>query len=473
MKGSKYLAKNIGLLTIGQFGTKLLSFFLVPLYTNVLSTDEYGTYDFFNTTIMLLIPLLTLNISDAALRFSLDKDADNRDVLSISIKYFVVGILCISALSILNIATNLLPIINQYMLPFLLMFFASAITSLLNSFARGVDKVKAVAVSGVIGSASMLILNIVFLVPLHMGLIGYFVANISGLFAQSIYIFFSIEAWRYFTLSDVKNKLLAKNMLAYSVPLIVNNISWWVNNASDRYVVIWICGMASNGIYSVSYKIPSILTIFQSIFSQAWTLSAVKDFDSEDKSGFFSKMYNSYNACMTIICSMIILLSRIIANLLYAKEFYIAWRYSPWLLIAVVFGALSGYIGGIYTAVKDSKAFAKSTLYSAIINTVLNIILVKAIGIMGAAIATAVAFAFVWALRVITVKKYIRLNLNLRRDIVSYLILVLQTSVLLYFEKQYYLYCFELILFIIIVIMYKDPLQEVKNKALNIIKKKQ
>ena len=61
----KYLLKNIGLLTLSSFTTKLLSFFLVPLYTNVLSTTEYGTYDMFNTTIGVLLPILTLNIQES------------------------------------------------------------------------------------------------------------------------------------------------------------------------------------------------------------------------------------------------------------------------------------------------------------------------------------------------------------------------------------------------------------------------
>ena len=66
----KYLFKNIGLLTISQFGTKLLVFFLVPLYTSILTTEEYGIFDLFNTTIALLIPILTLNIMDSVIRFA-------------------------------------------------------------------------------------------------------------------------------------------------------------------------------------------------------------------------------------------------------------------------------------------------------------------------------------------------------------------------------------------------------------------
>nr|HAK42623.1 polysaccharide biosynthesis protein [Clostridium sp.] len=62
MNKYKYLAKNMGFLTISNFGTKILSFFLVPLYTSILTTEEYGTYDLFNTTIGILVPFLTLNV---------------------------------------------------------------------------------------------------------------------------------------------------------------------------------------------------------------------------------------------------------------------------------------------------------------------------------------------------------------------------------------------------------------------------
>lgn len=86
MKKYKYLLKNIGLLTLSNFATKLLSFFLVPLYTSVLSTDEYGTYDLFYTTSYLLIPILSINMVESAIRFCLDNSKDKKEVISISTK---------------------------------------------------------------------------------------------------------------------------------------------------------------------------------------------------------------------------------------------------------------------------------------------------------------------------------------------------------------------------------------------------
>ena len=116
------------------------------------------------------------------------------------------------------------------------------------------------------------------------------------------------------------------SMHRYSFPLIANNLAWWVNNASDRYMVTWICDVAQNGIYSVAYKIPSILSILQSIFQQAWTLSAVKDYNSEDRNAYFTKVYNMLNFILVMGCSGLIMLDKILAGFLYANEFYAAWK---------------------------------------------------------------------------------------------------------------------------------------------------
>ena len=113
MKEVKELAKNTGLLAIGQFGTKLLSFFLVPLYTYVLSTAEYGTYDLMNTTISLLVPILSLNICDSALRFPLDKDVDRKQVFSICCLHIFASVLFGCMLIGLNYCFNIISIVND------------------------------------------------------------------------------------------------------------------------------------------------------------------------------------------------------------------------------------------------------------------------------------------------------------------------------------------------------------------------
>lgn len=461
-----YLAKNIGYLAIGQLGTKLLSFFLVPLYTYVLTTAEYGTYDLFNTTVSLLIPLLSLNICDAALRFSLDKNYNRRSVFSISLYHLFWCILWGIFFIVINTVFEIISIINDYPILFFLMLITTAANGIINCFARGIDKVRDVAISGVICSVIIVCLNLLFLLPLHMGLIGYFLANILGFLAQSIYLFVAIKGWKYLKWEKLDKKL-HKEMLAFSKPMILNNVSWWVNGVSNRYVIVWLCGVAANGIFSVSYKIPSILMIFQSIFNQAWTLSAVHEFEKEGRDDFFSKMYASYNVCMTLICSLLITTSRLIASVLYLKDFYDAWQFVPFLLIATVFGSLSGYVGGIYTALKDTKIFAITSVYGAVANLLITLLLVWKIGVMGAAIAAFISYALIWYLRIKNIKRYMNFKISYVRDCFGYVVLIIQSVFLFFIEESVLFYAIEMTLFFSLCFTHRSLLLIIYKKIIN------
>ena len=451
-----YLLKNIGLMTLSNFATKLLSFFLVPLYTSVLTTAEYGTYDLINTTISILIPIVTFNIYDAVFRFMMEKDRNADAVLTISFRLVLFGTLCVSGFVVLNHFFYLVPVIDTYALYFILMFISQAASGILAGYARGADHIADLSLSSVVTSFITITLNILFLAVMKFGIKGYFWANILGPSVQCAYLFFRLRIWKYL---HIRKKYLEerKKMLTYSIPLVANAIAWWVNNASDRYVVTWFRGLSENGIYSVASKIPSILNILQTIFVQAWAISVVKDYDPEDRSGFFKNTYGLYNCVMVVGCSITILFDRMLARLLYANEFYVAWRYVPFLTIAIVFGALSGYLGGFFSAVKNSKIFARSTVLGAVFNLALNIILTPWIGALGAAIATAVSYFVVWGLRLYHSRKFIRLKISLKRDLLAYSILALQAVILLCATKRlFFLYGIETILTLINICLYRN-----------------
>lgn len=460
--GYKYLFKNIGLLTLSSFSTKLLSFFLVPLYTSVLTTTEYGTYDLFSATIGVLLPILTLNIQEAVIRFALDKKTNSNSIVTISVKYLLGSNVLVAMGLLANKLFGISSTIAEFSTLFLLMFFVQSLSGIMTCYIRGIDKVADLSVSSVITSAVTIVCNIVFLVIFKWGLIGYFAANMIGPFAQSVYL---IIRSKFFTHIKIeKYTVEEKEMTAYSKPLIANSIAWWVNNVSDRYVIVFFCGLAENGIYSVAGKIPSILNIFQTIFSQVWTLSAVKDFDPEDKNGFFSNTYKAYNCMMVILCSGIIFFDKILAKILYDNDFFMAWKYVPWLTIAIVFGSLSGYIGGFFAAVRDSKIFATSTIIGAITNLALNFIFTPFYGAMGAAVATAICYLVTWAYRFHQSKKYIKLKINVRRDAVTYLLLVVQSVSIMIFTGIL-MYLVLGILFLIICLFYFNDIKLVLRKV--------
>lgn len=466
MQKYKYLIKNIGLLTISKFGSKILNFILIPLYTNLLSTVEYGTYDIYSTTISLMIPILTLQIVDGVVRFSLDESNDKAAVFSIGLKRILVSCGIVAIIAMLNANLEIIEILAEYPLCLFLMYTSEILYSLLSQFSRGIERINDLAIAGIINSATMLCLNILFLARFQMGLEGYFYANIIAYVVPAIFLLIKIKAWTYIRINT--NKSLSKEMNAYSKPMVFNNLAWWVNNASDRYIVTWMCGAAENGIYSISYKIPSLLNVFQEIFSQAWTLSAVKEYNAKN-SDFYTTVYEIYNFAMVFTCSCLIVVDKLIAKILFSQEFYTAWMYAPFLMISVLFGSLSGLIGGIFSAAKKSDIFARTTILGASVNTVFNIGLVYFMGPMGAAVATLISYILVWAARIYEAKKIVELSINLKRDIIAYCLLLAQAVTL--FANMHLLWqsCLLLIPLLIILTMYN---RLIRKFLLRLVRKK-
>ena len=102
MNRNKKLGINVVLMSISSFGSKLLTFFLVPLYTSYLTTAEYGVSDLITTTTSLLAPIFTATIGEAVLRYALEKDIDKYQVFRIGLFIHMVGFIALM-LSLIHI----------------------------------------------------------------------------------------------------------------------------------------------------------------------------------------------------------------------------------------------------------------------------------------------------------------------------------------------------------------------------------
>lgn len=466
----KYLLKNIGLMTINNFASKILSFLLVPLYTRVLTTEEYGIYDLYVITIFLLMPILSLNINDALLRYSLDKTKNPKQIFSITIKHDIMASAVCCLLIFVNSQLNLISVFTKYPVYFCLYFSLSLLSDVMVQFARGLEQILDVAVAGILSSASMMTMNILMLLVFKKGLEGYFIAYCTSYAITILYLVIRLKAWHYFSFKG-NYRSLKKEMTKYSIPLILNSIGWWINNASDKYVVTWLCGTAANGVFSVAYKIPSILTMFQTIFNQAWAISAVKEFDESNKD-FYSNIYKVYNFLMVFVCSGLIVFNKVIAKILFANDFYEAWKYAPFLLMAVLFNSLSIFLGGIFAASKKSNIHGKTTLIGAVVNVIANIILVLIFGAIGAAAATMISNLVVWIMRFKYANEIIKLNINLKRDIISYAVLNVQIFIMLFVNNNLVLWMAEFFCLIIVFVLYINDLSVLKEFVISKLKEK-
>ena len=274
---TKYLLKNTSILAISNFSSKLLVFLLVPLYTNILSTEEYGTYDLIMSTIQFVTPFFTLNITDGVLRYLMEKAVVKKEVKIIGFKYIVLSNIGVVVCLSINHYFNFWPRLKELELYVFLYFFFYVFNQLFIQTAKGQEQVKALGIAGIISTVVSLVSNILLLVIFSCGLKGFFTAYILGQALSALYLY-NMTSY-YDDISVHVNKYLEKDMLKYSLPLIGATVGWAVNNVSDRYIVTWLCGLAVNGIYSVSYKIPTIINMVQNIFIQAWVISSIKEYE--------------------------------------------------------------------------------------------------------------------------------------------------------------------------------------------------
>lgn len=422
---SKYLSKNIILFALSSFGPKLIAFILVPLYTTCLSTYEYGVGDIITTTASLVLPVITFSIESAILRFCFDENTTAKEVCTCGFTIFFKGISVAILITIVIILAPCFKLSTVYVISCLLILVANGLYNVLTNTARGIDKVNVMVEMSLITTGASCLLNIFFLLILGIGLEGFLMANYLGTFLSVLWGSFRLNILKYYDRS-VYQKGLAKRMKRYGFPLALNSIGWWVNSSSDRYIVSVLLGVSANGVYSVAYKIPTILVACSDVFAQAWQLSAIKDFDPEDNDRFISNSYSVYNAFLVICSSLLTICSIPLAYILYANDFFVAWRYVPPLIYSFAFGGLAGFFGSIFMAVKDTRIFTYSTIIGAVVNISLNLILVNPFGIMGAAIATLVSNVAIWCVRLQRVKKHIHLHVPWLKHFVMYLLLLIQ-----------------------------------------------
>lgn len=467
-KNNKYrykdLTKNTLLFAISSFGTKLLTFLLVPLYTNILSTVDYGTADLLYTTTTLLVVVFTINISEGVLIFAMDRKYTPREVLYFGIKVILIGWWIITIALSIGSMIGIFTWPTYYYVFVSVFFISSALYQTLSNYLRAVNQVKEVAIAGIISSIVYCLCNIIFLLIIKLGLNGYLISTIMGPFAGIIYCTFVGQISVKGIVKEHLSNIQCKTIIKYCLPLVFNSIALWVNGCLDRYFVTYFCGVEENGIYSVASKIPVVLSTIYTIFSQAWTLSAVKEFDPEDKDGFFTKTYEAYNAVMAISCSALILMNVPLARILYAKDFFIAWKCSSILTYGIFFNALTAFIGSIFAATKNSTILASTTIVSAIINTILNIVLIPRFGAEGAAVATVIALALMWMIRMIEMRKLIRIKINWIKEAIVFIVLCLQ---IIAEHLKNHMYIIQIVLFIIILILMIKPFITILKKRFN------
>lgn len=390
-KGKKLL-KGTLTYAVGDFGTKILSFLIVPLYTYYISTQDMGMYDLLVSTVGLLLPIMTLQISDSTYCWIISKKKEIQQCIKATYDILTVNsLLFLAAIAMINYFVHI-----PYCIYFTLLLICSAWYCSITKIIRGLSHQQLYASLGILFTAINLSLNVVQVILLKKGIESLLISSICAYIICTIIAF-----WKEPVLYSIRifsfDKLLKREFVRFSVPLIPNYLNWWLINSSDSYIVSFVLGPSANGILSIAHKFPAMMQTIISLFNVAWQDLAVSD--NKINKEYYTKIFDLLSRVLLGALLIVIPVTKIFVYSIMSNEYQSSSDYIPMYYLGAVYQGFSSFYGvGYLRGNKTSRAFSTS-ICAAVINFVVDVLLIKWIGIHAASLSTFVGFFIMWLIR--------------------------------------------------------------------------
>ena len=447
------------ILGIGTVISKLMTYVvLTPLYTHYLSTDEFGIVELVVQTANMLMPLVSLGINQAVLRFGMDGETDRGSVLTAGLAVNILGFLVFLLFYPL---VRMIPAFGEYAL-LVYIFVFCAITHYLFAYCiKSMHRAKLFTICVIIGTAITVMLDILFLAVWDMGIVGYVLAIALSDLICSIILIISGKLYKLIRFDKLK-KSITGAMLRYSIPLIPNSALWWITDYSDRYMVTLYVSESANGLYSLAYRLPNMLIMVCGIFMDAWQMSVLSEKSRLERQKFFSNVFAMYQSLIFVGASALIVGAKLVTRIMASDAFFDSWQYIPTLVMATAMSCFVTFLGTIYVVEKRSKSSLVTTIVGTIVNIGANFILIPRFGAHGAALATAGSYGLVVLLRAFHTRKFIPIDWNLPRFVLNMCVVVAQCCIMI-FEVPYWQYIASALFVVVLAVNFRLLLGSLKQ----------
>ena len=445
MNKKKQLAKNTLIIFLGKVCTQLISFFLIPLYTAYLATNEYGIVDLVQTYVTLLVPIITMELEMSIFRYLVDSRTDSKNTKKLISNNCYILSFCLLLFIILYLL-----VICFIDIPFKLFIFVDIIVCVLSGnflqVARGMGKIIDFSISCILTGLTTVISNIILICFVGLKAEGMIISMALANGLCSLYLFIKLKLYKNIDFKLVDKKLI-KDMYKYSLPLVPNGISWWIVNISDRTIISFVLGEGANGLYAISNKFPTIISSLSGVFNLSWSESAALHINSEDRDEFFTDITNTVIKLFTALGIGMLACMPFVFPIMVNKQYADAYNYIPFLVIATVFNVVICLYSQVYLAKKLSKQVATTAILGAIINILVNVVFIKSIGIYAAALSTTVSYFVMMIYRHFDLKKYI--NIKIETSLIIKSIIMFSITLFVYYYNNMWLNIINLIVVVI------------------------
>ncbi|MCR4837596.1 MAG: polysaccharide biosynthesis C-terminal domain-containing protein [Eubacterium sp.] len=425
----KGILKNTFIFGLGIVLSKVIISLMLPLYTRVLSTAEYGNAELLVNISAVAVPICSAAIPSAVFRFGMDKDCSKCDVLKCGVLFMLWPAGLLAVLLAVFGSMPIFGVVGEYSLFFYLITFLTIFRSVFYLYVKAEEKNILFSADVILYNLVLALLNVLFLVGFHMGLTGFFlsivIANVFSIVLLCICgrILPDLGQGRW-------NTRLLKTMLGFSIPIIFTDIAWALINATDKVMITNRISEDANGVYSAASKIPAIILMATNAFAEAWVISAIQNYDenqeahhSEKKDNLFGNVFFIFHLIICFLTLFVYAINNAFVPWFLGEDYKAAAMYTPLLMLSVVFTGYSGYYSSVFSAAKKTVHVMVSVLLGVGANVLLNLWLIPKIGVIGACIATVISSMITCVYRMITGKKYAGMQLGIVKWLISMLVI--------------------------------------------------
>ncbi|MBO9536963.1 flippase [Herbaspirillum sp.] len=401
----KILAKDSAIYGGADFLSKLLAFFSFPLIAAALSPHAFGSLELLVTATALLGMAANCGLNNALQRYYWDSETarDERPVLvssGLAAQMILAGIAVIAGIGILAIAW---PHIDESSTPMswhavvaalVLMFANQATQYALDVIRLHIAPWRFLSIAMVSRALSALV-GVVVVVRFHWGLDGLLIAQAAASLAVLPIALYMIRA----DLTLRISRSVADKLMRFGYPFIFSGLAFWLFGSMDRWMLASMSSVDEVGIYSVAYRFASVVMFVSVAFGQAWSPLAMKiRTDHPDK---YRTMYA--DVLMILGCAMLLLgagvalFSNEIIRLLMPTNYLAAAQPLAILSLGIVLQSTQQITAVGISIEKKTFLFARLSWVAALLNFVLNLILIPRFGASGTALATTLTYLMLTA----------------------------------------------------------------------------
>ena len=435
-----HFLKSTGLLFIGVVLPKVVVFLLLSFNTAHIGTADYGYYDLSINVSTLLSYLIFFDIWITTMRFLCEPEYSGKadSVIRSGNRIFLLSS------SIFVIAGTIFCAIVRptYGADVLLMSILQNLSNMYTFSARGLGKDRDFAISGVLGSIALGILNYALIKYAGWDFKALYWSAIAGYLVQCLYLEIKC-GYLHTVLGSKPERTVTKKMFRFTLPMGIGALAFWVLNSFDKIVLTYVLNLEAGGIYAVAEKLAGMITFAVQCFTYAWQDIAFRH-ESDDEGSFYSLATGLYMIFLSAGISMILPGIRIIFPFFIGEAFSGASLIIPVAIIAAAISGLSLFLNNIFYAIHETNASTKLSLVSCIFNLVICYPCIKYFGMAGASIAIICSFFLDSVLKGWNLRKKIRYRILWPALAAS--VMLIAISCIVYFKGSVLVNCLWLLI---------------------------